>query len=115
MPDRTDRNIAKPQVDPTVPQHGNRVDTEGHYSGEEAGSSTPVTPDVVDAGSVAGGTPATITRGAGAGQPAEDLPPEAGHRATIDRRTGEVHGAGAGAGGGRQGENYDDSPGGDGE
>lgn len=39
-------------------------------------------------------------------QPAGDAP-EAGHRATIDRATGEVHGSGSGAGG-NPGEDHDD-------
>lgn len=35
-----------------------------------------------------------------------DLPPDAGHRAGVDRATGAVHGSGAGAGGGSRGESY---------
>ena len=42
-----------------------------------------------------------------------DIPPEAGHRRTI-APNGEVHGSGAGAGGGNPGEDYDnDEHGGD--
>ena len=41
---------------------------------------------------------------------------ERGHRASIDRKTGEVHGSGAGAGGGNPGEDYDnDAAAGDGD
>src|ERR1700710_1322444 len=42
--------------------------------------------------------------------PAKDLPPEAGRRAFFDPQTGEVHGSGAGAGGGNPGEDYDSDP-----
>lgn len=38
-----------------------------------------------------------------------DLPPDNGQRASVDPRTGEVHGAGAGAGGGNPGEDLDSS------
>jgi hypothetical protein len=44
-----------------------------------------------------------------------NIPPENGKRASIDPRSGEVHGSGAGAGGGNPGEDYDsDSAAGDG-
>ena len=36
-----------------------------------------------------------------------DIPPDNGRRATIDQRTGEVRGAGLGAGGGQEGEDFD--------
>jgi hypothetical protein len=36
-----------------------------------------------------------------------DLPPEVGHRAWADAKTGEVHGSGSGDGGGSGGEDYD--------
>ena len=39
-----------------------------------------------------------------------DLPPENGRRAFVDPRTGEVHGSGAGAGGGSPGEDFDSDP-----
>ena len=35
---------------------------------------------------------------------------ERGQPASFDRRTGEVHGAGAGAGGNNPAEDYDDDP-----
>ncbi|HXG55580.1 MAG TPA: hypothetical protein VNJ03_09410 [Vicinamibacterales bacterium] len=46
---------------------------------------------------------------AGAGEPADgrDIPPEAGKRAYIDNKTGEVHGSGSSAGGGNPGEDID--------
>lgn len=46
---------------------------------------------------------------AGADEPADgrDIPPEAGKRAYIDNKTGEVHGSGSGAGGGNAGEDID--------
>lgn len=44
-----------------------------------------------------------------------DLGPDNGRRASIDPRTGEVHGAGVGAGGGQPGEDFDsDAASGDG-
>ena len=42
-----------------------------------------------------------------------DIEPENGKRAYLDPKTGEVHGSGAGAGGGNPGEDLDDGPGGD--
>jgi hypothetical protein len=46
---------------------------------------------------------------AGDGEPAygRDIPPEAGKRAYIDNKTGEVHGSGSSAGGGNPGEDID--------
>lgn len=46
---------------------------------------------------------------AGADEPADrrDIPPEAGKRAYIDNKTGEVHGSGSSAGGGNPGEDID--------
>jgi len=38
------------------------------------------------------------------------FPPENGRRAFIDERTGEVHGSGAGAGGGNPGEDFASDP-----
>ena len=38
-----------------------------------------------------------------------DLPPDDGHRATVDPDTGEVRGSGAGIGGGNPGEDFDDA------
>ncbi|MCU6453446.1 hypothetical protein LPN01_05080 [Sphingomonas sp. A2-49] len=44
-----------------------------------------------------------------------DIPPDNGRRASIDPRTGEVHGSGSGAGGGNPGEDFaSDAAGGDG-
>ena len=43
-----------------------------------------------------------------------DIPPDAGRRASVDPRTGEVHGAGSGIGGGNPGEDLGEySPSGD--
>lgn len=36
-----------------------------------------------------------------------DIPPDNGRRAGFDQRTGEVRGAGVGAGGGQDGEDFD--------
>jgi hypothetical protein len=44
-------------------------------------------------------------------KPADDrFPPENGRRAFFDERTGEVHGSGAGAGGGNPGEDFASDP-----
>ncbi len=40
-------------------------------------------------------------------QAGRNLPPEAGRRGWIDPKSGEVHGSGSGAGGGREGEDFD--------
>ncbi len=37
----------------------------------------------------------------------KDIPPENGKRASIDSKTGAVHGSGVGAGGGSPGEDFD--------
>jgi hypothetical protein len=42
--------------------------------------------------------------------PNPGIAPEAGKRASIDPRTGEVHGSGMGTGGGNPGEDYDNDP-----
>ncbi|MCW6534236.1 hypothetical protein [Sphingomonas lycopersici] len=39
-----------------------------------------------------------------------DLPPDNGKRARVDPATGEVRGAGSGAGGGNAGEDFDSDP-----
>lgn len=104
--------IARPETDPTVPQDGNTHGDADGYSGQEAGTFTNPTPNTAHAGAVVGGMPTTPGRGSGAGQDATDIPPEAGHRATVDQATGEVHGAGAAAGGGRAGEDPDSDTGG---
>lgn len=45
--------------------------------------------------------------GAGEAADGRDIPPEAGKRAYIDNKTGEVHGSGSSAGGGNAGEDID--------
>jgi len=104
---------ARPEIDPNVPQVGNTHGEADGYSGQEPGTFDNPTPAHADAGAVRGGMPAGRSTGAGAGQEAGNIPPEAGHRATVDQRTGEVHGSGAGAGGNAAGEDPDhDSSGG---
>ncbi len=44
-----------------------------------------------------------------------DIPPDNGRRASVDAKTGEVHGSGAGAGGGNPGEDLDGDQHGGGE
>ena len=43
-------------------------------------------------------------------EPDDRFPPENGRRAFFDERTGEVHGSGAGAGGGNPGEDFASDP-----
>jgi len=43
-------------------------------------------------------------------EPDDRFPPENGRRAYFDQRTGEVHGSGAGAGGGNPGEDFASDP-----
>lgn len=55
------------------------------------------------------------SRDAARGERHPDLPPDNGRRTGIDPKTGEVHGAGVGAGGGQAGEDLDqDAANGDG-
>ena len=49
-------------------------------------------------------------RSAAANPAGADIPPENGRRAFFDPETGEVHGSGAGAGGGNPGEDFDSDP-----
>ncbi|WP_425228354.1 hypothetical protein [Sphingomonas sp.] len=83
-------------VDPERPRGANPFDAPDGYSGQ---------------GYTAG---REIAEGAAAAGPAfrpqvdgRDLPPDTGRRAAIDRATGEVHGSGAGIGGGNPGEDFD--------
>lgn len=107
MPDH--HHPARPDTDPTVPQGGNAHGTDGHYSGQEPGSFAQPSLERVDAGGTGGDRPDPVPP---EGEDGRAIPPEAGHRATVDQRTGEVHGAGAGAGGGRAGEDHDSDTGG---
>lgn len=94
MPDRP--------VDPTASRDSNAFDRPTGYSGQDDGR---------DHAAAEG------RRAAGArdGAPDVALPPDNGRRASIDAATGEVHGAGVGAGGGQPGEDFDsDAASGDG-
>lgn len=96
MPDRP--------VDPTRPREGNAFDRPTGYSGQDYGREHEAAEGRRAAGDKAG-TP----------DAAADLPPDNGRRASIDPVTGEVHGAGVGAGGGQPGEDFDsDAASGDG-
>lgn len=100
------RDITPPQTDDTQEMRGNPVGDKGHYSGQEYDSHAAMNPPRIAVGAGEGGvarTPADIAH-----RPGEAIPEEAGRRAHIDQRTGEVHGSGMAAGGSSEGENYDD-------
>ena len=83
-------------VDPERPRDSNEFDRPAGYSGQ---------------GYTIG---RDLAEGARAADPAfrsqvdgRDIPVDEGHRASADRDTGEVHGSGAGIGGGNPGEDFD--------
>ena len=83
-------------VDPERPRHANAFDRPGGYSGQDYR----VGRELAEGASHA--DPAFRASDEGA-----DQPPDQGQRAHVDPRTGEVHGAGAGTGGGNPGEDFD--------
>ncbi len=87
---------AHPAVDPERTEPLNAFDTPTGHSGQEY---DPRRDAAETAGQV---TPATRREADGG-----NLPPEAGHRATI-APNGETRGSGMGAGGGAPGEDYDE-------
>lgn len=100
------RDITPPQTDDTQEMRGNPLGDKGHYSGEEYDSHAAMSPGQVAVGAGEGGTARTPIDATH--RPGEAIPDEAGRRAHIDQRIGEVHGSGMGAGSGSEGENYDD-------
>jgi hypothetical protein len=112
---------ALPETNEDPGLHGNKTGTLGHYSGEEYDSYPKEQLRYVEVGVSRGNRKADTSeahQGVGRGVPNEGVPQsapsDAGHRAYIDEETGEVHGSGAGAGGGNPGENYDTGPSGNG-
>lgn len=111
--DRSAGTGRTPDIDDKVGLRGNEHATRGDYSGQEYDSHDKHSPRYV---AVAGDhankpdDPATPNHA-----PGEQIPPEAGRRAYVDEKTGEVHGSGAGAGGGSPNEDFDDTAGGGGE
>lgn len=92
-----------PKVDPERTEPRNAFDNPTGYSGQEYDGDRQARQAAAEA------RPASIA-------PSDDrreIPPEAGHRASIGPN-GEVHGSGANAGGGGQGENFDDDAPGEG-
>jgi len=79
----------------------NAFDTPEGYSGQDYHRDR----EAAEGAKLPSGTVAARPHGA---PPAhdKDLPPDAGHRASFDPDTGEVHGSGMGAGGGNPGEDY---------
>ena len=97
----TDRNAPPehPQVDPGRRHPQNAFDAGDGYSGQEYRPEREAAEAAQQNAAVA---PRPVVD-----DPAADLPPDAGQRAGFDRTTGEVHGSGAGAGGGNLGEDFD--------
>jgi hypothetical protein len=90
-----------PQVDPERTTPHNAFDTPTGYSGQEYDRDRGAAQDASEAD----------RRSPPSSADDRDIPPDAGHRATI-AANGEVRGSGAGAGGGAAGEDYDEgSPG----
>ena len=98
---------APPETDDDPKLTGNDRGTEGHYSGEEYDSYDKATPRYVEVG-VSRHNQSAHSAGRNAAR-GENIPPEAGRRAYVDEKTGEVHGSGASAGGGNAMEDYDAS------
>jgi len=89
-----------PAVDPERTEPLNAFDTPTGHSGQEYDRTR-------DAAEAAAQTTPPVAHTQGH----DDLPPEAGHRATL-APNGEARGSGMGAGGGAPGEDYDEgSPG----
>ena len=100
------RNVpSKPMTSDEPKREGNPHGTEGHYSGEEFDASTFKRERETAVG--ASGGKHSIDPDAANHALGENIPPEAGRRAYIDSKTGEVHGSGSDAGGGSGDENYD--------
>jgi hypothetical protein len=100
---RDSRDHASPETEPAIEIHGNRRGEKGGYYGIEYDTQEHRQPQRVGVGQ----------RDAGmAVDPVEtgehpELPEDAGRRAHVDQRTGAVHGSGASAGGGTEGDDID--------
>ena len=106
--------LPSPETDDDPALKGNDDGTAGHYSGQEYDSFQKDQPRNVEVGVTRDNREADVAAPNRA--PGEDIPPDAGRRAYVDEKTGEVHGSGVGAGGGNPTEDYDgDTPGGGGE
>ncbi len=88
---------AHPKVDPERTEPLNAFDHPTGYSGQEYDRERQARQAAAEAGAPGFAPP----------DDGREIPPEAGHRASIGPN-GEVHGSGANAGGGAQGENFDD-------
>lgn len=88
---------AHPKVDPDRAEPLNAFDRASGYSGQEYDEARQAEQAASEA------RPASVA----ASDDGCEIPPEAGRRASIGAN-GEVHGSGANAGGGAQGENFDD-------
>ena len=96
--------LPSPETDSGPKLVRNKDGTEGHYSGEEYDSYEKAQPRNVEVGASRGNREANILASNAA--PGESIPTDAGRRAYIDEKTGEVHGSGSGAGGGNPTEDY---------
>ncbi|HSX53729.1 MAG TPA: hypothetical protein VLG14_00390 [Sphingomonas sp.] len=97
----TEKSDRKPVTDPG--RAGNPFDSKSGYSGQEYHRDREAAELLRDP---PGGKRAADQK---VDEDAND-PPEAGRRASFDPDTGDVHGSGAGAGGGNPGEDYDSDP-----
>lgn len=103
---------AAPETNEDSGFHGNKTGTKGHYSGEEYDSYQKEQPRYVEVGVSRGNREADTTKAQAADDGAiENEAPhstasDAGHRAYIDEKTGEVYGSGAATGGGSPVEDH---------
>ncbi len=108
MSDPTPTGVDDPTDEPIRKRDGNAFDTPTGYSGQDyLREREAAEGDVRPSGHPLTGDPATATPPA-ADAGGRNIPPENGRRGWIDPDTGEVHGSGAGAGGGNSGEDFDD-------
>jgi hypothetical protein len=106
-PSRTGDATGNPTDDGAEPQRRSAFDTPTGYSGQDYHREREAAEgERFASGHPLTGDPASVT------PPATDtdgrnIPPENGRRGWIDPATGEVHGSGAGAGGGNEGETFE--------
>ncbi len=108
MTDHAPSRPNDPKDDQVRKEPGNAFDAGSGYSGQDyrhdreaaEGAERP-------SGHPLTGDPATMETPV-ADPDGRDIPPDNGRRGWIDPATGEVHGSGAGAGGGNAGEDFDD-------
>lgn len=96
-----------PTDDPVRKDRDNAFDNTTGYSGQDYLRTREATEGAArPSGHPLTGGPAVATPPAPDAE-GRNIPPENGRRGWIDRATGEVHGSGAGAGGGNEGETFE--------